>query len=142
MEPQNAEQLVEDDDRDGESGSRAERQQGFTAAERGVVELGGDRHVLDYDGLPTAQGEVRDGELVRTLERRKALVMPLGLRHSGCSGEPDETALDAKDPCRLFDRHAQKLVEVELRSHSCGQPSDEAFALERILDRPVRRGRL
>jgi hypothetical protein len=93
MERQNADQLVEDDDRNRECSARSDCEQLLSPADRLVFQLGRGLHISDSDGPAVLDREVRDRKLSHVVDRLQALCLPLSRRNLATSAEPDEAAL-------------------------------------------------
>ncbi len=131
MEREDADQLVEDDDRRREDGTAAEPTHRVTAPERPVVELRRSVDVVDRDRPPLAGGEVRDQEGRRLDDRLQARRGPLR-GELLVVREPDETPVDRERPPGLLDRDAQETLGVELRAHLRGDARHQPLARERV----------
>ena len=105
VERQNADQLVEDDDRNGECSARSNRKQLLSPADRPVFQLGRGLDVSDSDGPAVLDREVRDRKLGPVVDRLQPLGLPLSRRSLATSAEPDEAALHPELVRGFLDRH-------------------------------------
>ena len=138
VEAEDADRLVEDDDRGREHRGRTELPQPVAAAELRGAEPGRRLEVLDRDGAPLAQGEVRDRKVLRALaERRRAGGQPLGddRRRLARPAKAHEAPVDSESRADLRDGDLEQRVDVELRAHPHRHPRHEPLPVERLLER-------
>ena len=131
VEAEHADQLVEDDERHGESCARAELEQRGATPDSGV-ELGAFstssitivrlvwRARFDTPSSPDA------------LDRGERSDMPLSAGDVGLRPEPDEAALNAELAARLLDGDPKHLVDVQLRPDARRDACDESLTLQRL----------
>ena len=151
VQAEDADHLVEDDDRGRQRSPRAEVEESLAVAQAGIRDLVGRLVVLDDDRPALPGGEVELRKSRRGVsDRVEPGRVPLGEHRHGLSelAEPDEGARDADRLGRLLDRDAENGVEVELGAHAPPDLGDEPLALQRHsqgfvrASTPEREGRL
>ncbi len=131
---EDADHLVEDEDRRRQDRPRAQGEERLSAAQARVVELGCGHHIRDRDRVTRAEGEVRRGQPLRDVGSRGALVVPPfgGDRHRPAGlTEPDEAARNCERAPGLADGDFQHLLEIQLGAHFSADFSDQPFTGER-----------
>ena len=132
VEGEHADQLVEDHDRNGENGARAETHQRVASSERGIVQLRRGLDILDRQGLAALYREIRNRKAPPGIDRFQSTLLPLRRGDVAVRAQADQAAVDRKRTTGLLHGDPQQLVDVELRANACRDPGDEAFSLERL----------
>ncbi len=138
MEGEPADDPVEDHDRRREDGPAPEVHEHVPPPERGVVEVGRRRDVLEGDRPTPAKRQVRDGK-ARGIDVHGFDAGRRPLRQHGhllpLLAESHERTGDAERTAGLAHRDVQHVVEVELGANLAADLGDEALALEDAAER-------
>ena len=132
VEGEHADQLVEDHDRNGENGARAETHQRVASSKRGIVQLRRGLDILDRQGLAALYREIRNRKTPPGSDRFQSTLLPLRRGDIAVRAQADQAAVDRQRTTGLLHGDPQQLVDVELRTNACRDPGDEAFSLERL----------